>query len=681
MLFSLMCAVTFAEPNAAIRDSAAKLQTELSAQYGESVRPRLTGGIQQVVNYWRTEDGDAKAFETFVKENFIADAAKLQETFNRLEYVFEQLDGHLHEIDVTFRRQTHLDLGPVLPLDEILATYDSTAHLNDDFFKNKVAFIVLLNFPVTTLEEKLKDGPAWSRLHWAQARLAERFSKRIPAEVNQEIRKALSEAELYIAEYNIWMHHLLDENGKRLFPPKLRLLSHWNLRDELKANYAEPEGLAKQLMIQKVMERIVTQTIPRVVINNPHVDWNPFSNQVLPAAAMDSDSPVPAGLQVTNDPEPDTRYATLLSNFHAARKLDEYSPTAPTHMARKFDEERELPESRVQKMFEDVLTSPVVPRVAKLIESRLGRKLQPFDIWYNGFRPRGKYTEAELDQIVARKYPTADAYASDMPNLLQGLGFSKSRAEYLASNIIVEPARGSGHAWGAGRRGDQARLRTRVEKDGMNYKGYNIAIHEMGHNVEQTFSLNDVDHTLLQGVPNTAFTEALAFVFQARDLELLGLGKQDATGKSMKTLNDLWATYEIAGVALVDMAVWNWMYAHPQATASQLREATVQISKDIWNKYYAPVFGRKDVVLLGIYSHMINEMLYLPDYPIGHMIALQVEEQMDWAGNLGSEFERITKTGRVTPDLWMKTATGSPVGPEALLRATEEALKQVSSEN
>ena len=92
---------------------------------------------------------------------------------------------------------------------------------------------------------------------------------------------------------------------------------------------------------------------------------------------------------------------------------------------------------------------------------------------------------------------------------------------------MVDPARGSGHAMGAGRRADKAHLRTRVEKDGMNYKGFNIAVHEMGHNVEQTFSLNMIDHTLLQGVPNTAFTEALAFVFQGHDLELLGLSKPD----------------------------------------------------------------------------------------------------------------------------------------------------------
>ena len=259
-----------------------------------------------------------------------------------------------------------------------------------------------------------------------------------------------------------------------------------------------------------------------------------------------------------------------------------------------------------------------------------------------------------------------------------GLGFSKEKADYLAAHIVVDPARGSGHALGAQRRGDKAHLRTRVEADGMNYKGFNIAVHEMGHNVEQTFSLNEVDSTLLSGVPNTAFTEALAFVFQAHDLELLGLARPDAKSNALKTLNDFWATYEIAGVALVDMGVWHWMYDHPNATAAQLKAATLGICRDLWNQYYAPVFKTKDVVLtLGIYSHMIDSLLYLPDYPIGHLIAFQIEQQIEKTKDLGAEFERMAKIGNVAPDIWMKEATGKPVGPQALLAATERALAVV----
>jgi len=664
--------------NSKLPDVQGKLERELVSKYGEAQRVRLQRGIRQVVDFWRAEDGDATAFGEFVRRNFAGDQATLDTMFARFEYLLEKLDGHMIELTREFRQQADLDFGPILPFDEGFAGYDPSAHMNDDFFQNKLAFIVLLNFPLTTLEQRLTEGEKWTRRQWAEARLAQRFSKRIPADVNLAIAQATAQADRYISEYNIWMHHLIDRKGKRLFPPKLRLLSHWNLRDQIKADYSEPrDGLARQRMIQQVMERIVTQTIPSVVVNNPHVDWNPYTNNVTPAAVKDSDTPVPPEMKVTNAPEPDTRYSVLLKTFLAAKKADPYSPTNPTLIARRFNEDRQIPEPRVKAMLESILTSPLVPQVARLIEKRLGRPIEPFDLWYNGFRPRGRYTEAELDTIVENKYQTPAAYRADIPQLLMKLGFSRERAEFLADNIVVDPARGSGHAMGAGMRGTKTRLRTRVEKSGMNYKGFNIAVHEMGHNVEQTFSLNLIDHTLLQGVPNTAFTEALAFVFQGHDLELLGLVNPDTKSESMKTLNDFWAVYEIAGVSLVDIAVWHWMYEHSATTPTELREATITIAKGVWNTYYAPVFKKKDVVLLGIYSHMIHSFLYLPDYPLGHLIAHQIEEQMKRAGNIGTEFERMATVGSVAPDIWMRNATGMPVGPEAMLAATGRALKEI----
>ncbi|MBQ3832967.1 MAG: hypothetical protein II815_07310, partial [Bacteroidales bacterium] len=76
-------------------------------------------------------------------------------------------------------------------------------------------------------------------------------------------------------------------------------------------------------------------------------------------------------------------------------------------------------------------------------------------------------------------------------------------------------------------KGDVAHLRTRIAKSGMDYKGYNIAVHELGHCVEQTITLYDIDYYMLKGIPNTAFTEAVAFMFQGRDLKLLGQAKGD----------------------------------------------------------------------------------------------------------------------------------------------------------
>lgn len=646
------------------------LKQELLSKHGDSQRERVNRGVDQVLSLWRPGDGDVGEF---IRAHFIADPTLLEASFQRLEATFEQLDGHFLEIGRELRRPTDLDLGPLLPIDPLLSGLDASAHLPEDLFQSKIAFEVLLNFPLVSLDERLARGRDYSRRQWAEVRLASRFSRRIPPEVQQEVARAGADADLYIAQYNIWMHHLL-AGGERLFPRGMRLISHWNLRDELKGDYADPRGAEKQGLILKVMERIVTQTIPAEVIDNPHLDWDPVANSVTVAPPGEVEDGAPKReAKASNAPEPSTRYAKVLASFRAAKKADPYSPIAPTAIARSF-EGREIPEERVVALLTEVLTSPVVPQVAEQIEKRLGRKLQIQDLWYNGFQPRSKQPEKELDAITRKRYPTPESFAQDIPRILKALGFSKSKAEFVAARVVVDPARGAGHAMPAARRGDFPHLRTRIEKDGMNYKGYNIAVHELGHNVEQVFSLYEVDHTLLQGVPNNAFTEALAFVFQARDLELLGLAKPDAESDRLRVLNDFWQTWEIAGVALVDIAVWHWMYDHPDATPAQLRDAVVQISKDHWKRFYEPVLGGKDTPLLGIYSHMIAYPLYLADYPLGHLIAFQIEEQVKKAGVLGPEFERMARYGSVVPDLWMVNATGSPLSAGPLLRATESAL-------
>ena len=662
---------------------AAQLETDLVARYGESQRGRAHRGIAQVSALWRTEDGNAEAFTSFVRESFAGTQAEIDAMFKRFEHNQEMILGHAQEVRRELNAPSDLDVGPVAPYDEAFAAWDPTAHLLDDLFDNKLAFAVLLNFPLTSLDERTQQGASWSRRQWAETQLAENYRRRLPSSAKQAVAEAYAQGGRYIASYNIWMHHLVDARGQRLFPPGKRLLSHWNLRDELKANYADKkQGLAKQRTIQRVMERIVAQEIPAVVINSPAVDWNPFTNSVTRATVNDApaDAPPPAALPsgpVDATREPDTRYARFLGNFQAQQQVDQFSPGQNTLISRSFDSGRQLSETRVQAMFEQVLGSPQVKRTAKLIAKRLGRKLEPFDIWYAGFRASNNQNEAELDVMVAKRFPDATAYQKEVPNMLRGLGFAADRAEYVAKHIVVEPARGSGHAMGAELRGESAHLRTRVERGGMNYKGFNIAVHEMCHNVEQTFSLNDVDYYSLRSVPNTAFTEALAFTCQVRDLELLGLGGPDARARALQTLDELWATAEIAGVALVDMQAWRWLYAHPAATPAELRDAVMTIAKDVWNRWYAPLFGVRDVTLLAIYSHMIDEILYLPDYPIGHMIAFQVEAQMEKAGNFGAEFERVARIGSVAPDLWMIQATGAPVGPDALIAAAEKALNQL----
>lgn len=336
----------------------------------------------------------------------------------------------------------------------------------------------------------------------------------------------------------------------------------------------------------------------------------------------------------------------------------------------------EMSQPDVEAIFTQFITSPQVKQVAELISKRLGRNLEPFDIWYDGFKSRSSLNEDDLSKKTLAKYPTTEAYQKDLPVFLTKLGWSKERAEEICSHITVDASRGAGHAWGSEMRGDNARLRSRISEKGMDYKGYNIGMHEFGHNVEQTISLYDIDHYILHGVPNTAFTEALAFAFQKRDLEMLGIKETNTDAEHLQALDNFWGCYEIMGVSLVDMKVWQWLYENPNATASQLKEKVIATAKEVWNQYYAPIFGKKDEPILAIYSHMIDAPLYLSAYPIGHLIEFQLDLHLK-GKPFNTEIDRIYKQGRLTPHFWMQQAVGSPVSAEPLLKATSEALQVI----
>ena len=637
---------------------------QLKDSLGEDHTFRIERGVRQVAALWQEQDGTADDFAQFCATSFVADKAGIASLFATLERNFEVISGYYHKMDVELKIPLQL-VGPdITPVDMQFGSYNASAHLTDDLYDNKIAFLTALNFPFYSLEEKTELGEQWSREEWAYARMGDRFISRVPAAIQQDISRTVTEADAYISDYNIFMGKLRNEQGEQLFPDGMKLISHWGLRDELKSNYADPErGLEKQRMIYKVMQRIVDQSIPLQVINNDSPTWIPETNELTEN-----------GQTITATPEDIRRYEVFLKNFQAMRKLDAYSPHYPTQLVRAFDGTMEVPQKDVEELFKGLLSSPQVKEVASFIASRLGRELEPFDIWYNGFRAGGGIPEEDLTAITSKKYPDTQALERDLPNILVKLGWNPEKAKEITALITVDNSRGAGHAWGAEMRNDVARLRTRIGEDGMDYKGYNIAVHEFGHNVEQTITMNDVDYYMLNGVPNTAFTEAVAFLFQKRDLELLGLKNPNPEDAYYLALDNFWSSYEIMGVSLVDIQVWEWLYAHPDATPAQLKEAVIRIAKEVWNSYYADVLGGEDEMLLGIYSHMIDYPLYLPNYPMGHLIAFQIEQQVR-GKNMAMEIDRMFTQGRIIPQRWMKKGVGSPISIDPLLNATREALQ------
>ena len=614
-------------------------------------------GVQQAAALWTAEDGSQEAFDQLVADYYCTTDSARQALFESLSRIFEKMFESADMLTVELLRPTQLtNTSEPESADWIMSGYSPLAHFSDDMFANKLAFITIMNFPHYTLEEKNTLGKNWTRQEWAYARMGDVFTARVPAEVNRQIAQANADAENYIADYNIYMGNLRTEDGRQLWDEDKVLLSHWNLRDELKAQYAKEDGQEKQEMIYQVMQRIVDQTIPQQAINGADFVWKPYSD--------------------ASKSEPYTRYEKILDIAHAYFAEDPYCPTMPTGIIRNFEGGVEIPAADLDSLFRALVGSEQVAKVAGTIRERLGRDLRPYDIWYDGFKARASLNEDELTAQTRNLYPDANAFAADMARMLQQMGFYAEDARNIARHIAVEPARGSGHAWPCMGRKEDARLRTRIPASGMDYKGYNIAVHEFGHCVEQVLDMYFIDHYMLSGVPNTAYTEASAFLWQHRDLQLLpGAKIGNGINDPNEVLDQFWSMYEIMGVSLVDMSMWQWIYAHPKANAKELCEATLSIAKAIWNQYYEPVLGEHDCILLAVYSHMVNAPMYLPNYPLGHIVQFQLEEHLAQSANqmeFAQEYARIYKLGRLTPKQWMIEAVGEAPSIDPILRAVDK---------
>ncbi|MCL2246476.1 MAG: hypothetical protein FWC10_05115 [Lentimicrobiaceae bacterium] len=625
-------------------------------------------GVEQTALLWNYTDGTETDFFNFCIESFCKTKEDKKQLFDRLAVNFETIFGHNNRITLELLRPMHVTGYNPLPVDEMFAAYDVSAHFLDDMFANKIGLLIALNFPYFTLDEKEDNGRNWSETEWGYVRLGDYFHSRVPANLKQNIATAVANADNYISNYNINMWLILNGSNKHYWTEGTKLISHWGLRDELKAAYSDAEyGIIKQHLIYGIMKAIIDQSIPTEILEEIEgYFWKPVANKTFLNDVV----------EIQTTPEPNTRYQHLLNIFKAVSATDKCYASGGNYISRTFESDLEMKLVDVENLFISLISSPQVKQVANIITKRLGRKLHPFDIWYDGFKSRSSINQEQLDQDVRTRYPNVEAFQKELPNILIKLGFTPAKANFICQRIQVDPSVGAGHAWGAEMKSDKSMLRTRFI-DGMDYKGYNIGIHEFGHNVEQTISLHDVPNYFLKGVPNTAFTEALAFTFQQKDLQLLDYENNDEMVEYLNTLDIFWGCYEIMGVSLVDIKVWQWLYQNPNTDAAGLKHAVMQIAKEVWNQYYAPIFGIADQTILAIYSHMIDAPLYLSAYPIGHIIDFQIGNYFK-GKNLGDEVCRMYAMGRLTPKLWMERAVGNQINSIELLTSTQIAVDKLN---
>lgn len=623
--------------------------------HGTRHRADITNGVRASARVWNFRKEGYKTFAAFCRRQYVPPGAGKSALLKRLDHLWNTLSGSMTIITKEMRAGLDLADNPLTPAEELLSGFTAASHLSEDYRRFHIAQLVQLNFGTDR-----RDIPT-TREGWAARRLSKWGREVIPARLRAEASRMQAKVDQFVFGYNLHLDRFDFGDPDIVFPPGTRLISHWGLRDYMMQQYDAPQGLKKQRAILQLMRRVVDGAIPVAVLDNPQVHWH------IPQGTLSTDGETrPARGHGA------LRWAHFRKLFQVHRKIDPYTHYGNMIDA-KFLEEREMEESRVRKILTDILGSTVGPQVGTYLEKRLGRPLEPFDIYFKQFL--SGHQKAPLDYDLTKRFANAEALQSAIPQILEQLGFAGDLARWIGSHVRVDNSRSAGHAWSPGTPHDMQLLRVRIPSEGVSEIEFSTFMHELGHCVEGVLTTYRMDYRSLWHVPNTALTEAFAFTFQDRADDVLG--RQRTADPHLTMLQRFWEVFEIAGPALAEMEFFHWLYAHPRATPEQMQHAIRAIADRIWAKYHAQIFGKEGYGLLAVYSHILWCDLYLPDYPLGYVCAYQIRRFLR-DKNLGVEMPRMCAAGKIDPDEWMRRAVGSPIDADPLLTDTAQAIRTLT---
>ena len=644
-----------------------KIIAALIVTHGDNHSANIKQCVKAVATRWVPADGSELAFQEFCLESYISQEPQRSLLFQKLQDKIEKIFGLSFELCWSNKWSLMIQTGPLEPVDIMLSEIDPLTHINDDLYRSKVAHLILLNFPILSLQEKNKLGLTTSdRRLLTQSRMAELCQFRIPFQVSAKESTAINNAYQFLGGLLFDLERIIFETSNRLTNSPLKVDLHWGLRDQIVLLYQEPCGLKKQQLLAGIWESATREEVPNEYYKNTNINWDPVTNVIFENGLKLS------GNSLLNY---QGRYKALLGLFEAKKEEDPYVPEMPNYITRSFELTREIEEDKVRKLFTDFLTNPLLPICASHLKSLLGRELQAFDVVFNQFGAKTNTSSKNYDAIIAKKFPTLEKFHHAIPGILEKLGFDSSLAREIADKIQVVTCRSGGFSSFPKMRGGSYILAIPTDHGKMNYTSFVTAMHELGHCVEGYLSLEKSDNYLLGEVPCPAFSEAFAYLFDSRSFEILEVSEAAKKYDPSKILNLFWGCFLNCGIALVDIDTWHWMYKHPNCTEAELRTALINISHTIWNQFFSPIIGEKDCSILGGYNVMIANPLYLPEYALAIFIQTQIEEYLH-GKILGVEMPKMCKTGKVTPDAWMITAVGHPISYEPLLKLAETVLQK-----
>ncbi|MHC1733893.1 MAG: hypothetical protein AB9888_17920 [Bacteroidales bacterium] len=654
------------EKNTVSSEEISSIKSELKSIHGIETANRIEKGVSQLAQIWDFSDDNAARFREFCIENFLSDA-ELNENLPRIAENLILTGGSLSVIRSK--------------MNEPFAFTDVKELHADRFFRKAVpsynpytselAYFLKLNFPEWSLDEKRQMSTAWDRNQWIMNAIGGYYPGR-EVERNATLASKQSEFRRYIDNYFFDMHRIMDAKGNYPFSEVISLHCHRGLRDNTKEEYTKEGGFERQKLTGVVLEKVFTGEVPVNFLTDKNTRWNPSKNELytIEGKKLKRISEYTC--------EDDLRYEGLKNLFNIEQAVDSAYGNGSTYITRTF-ENANLTVDETEKIIVDILESPLAAEVSRLVQRRLNRKLHPFDVWYSGFQEQSYYSAEYLDSLTRARYPDPGSLEDNIKDILMKMGFPEEEAFTVGASVNVHSVVSGGYSDQPPVQGGKALLTTMFGERGLDYKGYRVAMHELGHVVCGVYSTLYADNFLLAGVPTGGITEGFAEVFAYKNIEGLGLFPySEQEKKHLLALATYWYLYEMGGNALTEIRTWKWMYNNPDATVDELKNAVLGISAGIWNNYFSENFGgARDCSILSVYNHFITGDLYLFNYFIGGIVSYQLADAFE-RDELAPGLKESCREGATLPELWMQKAVGSGFSLDPLLNGVSSAVEYYS---
>jgi hypothetical protein len=643
-----------------------KIKDELISRHSSESAARIEKGVYQLARIWDFSDGSYAGFREFCLNNFLPDR-ELTVNLPRITENLVLIGGYLSVIRSK--------------MNEPFSFTDVNELHSDRFFRKAVpsynpytselAYFLKLNFPVWSLEEKRQRSGDWDRNQWIMNAVGSYYPDREVVR-NATLTAKQSEFKRYMDNYFFDMHRIMDARGDYPFINVTSLHCHRGLRDNIKEDYTKDGGFERQMLTGIMLEKVFEGKVPLPFLTDKNTRWNPYKNELYRVEGKK--------LERIKEyaSEDKLRYEGLKTLFAIEQSADSAFANGSTYITRTF-ERANLTVDEIEGIIVELLESPLTTEVSHLIADWVNRDLRPFDVWYSGFQEQSYYSAGFLDSLTREKYPDPGSLEADIVNILKNIGFPEEEAFTIQAGVDVHSVVSGGYSDQPPVPGGKALLTTMFDKRGLDYKGYRVAMHELGHVVCGVYSTLDTDNFLLAGVPTGGITEGVAELFAYKNIEGLGLFPYpDEEKKHLLALATFWYLYEMGGNALTDIRTWKWMYDNPDASVDELRNAVLQISAGIWNSYFSKNFGgTEDCHILSVYNHFITGDLYLFNYFVGGIVSYQLADAFR-RDELAPALKESCREGVTLPEIWMHEAIGSGFSLDPLFKGVRNAVEYYS---